>query len=217
MNEFSYISKYDVEVKKSYYNIIDILYEVQDLIRDKFTFSFSPVGSYSRNMITFDKKTNVGFDFDFNLEINDDDEKYTAEDIKKILFVALKRVAMKYGYSKVEDSTRVITIKKINHFYSRIEHSCDFAIVNNYTNKGRSRQEYIHFNKKANQYYWCEQSKGYYELPEKIKWLKENNHWNELREYYIYKKNINTDENIHSRTLFAIAVQEICQKRGYNI
>jgi len=214
---FSYISKNDNRVKKSYNTIIDILCEVQDLTRDKFTFSFTPVGSYSRNMITYDKKTNVGFDFDFNIEVNDDEEKFSAKQIKSILIDALNRVARRYGYSYAEDSTRVITIKKIDHFYSYVEYSCDFAIVNNYTDKGYSRQEYIHFNKKANQYYWCQQSKGYYKLPEKIQWLKTNNYWNELREHYIYKKNINTDKNIHSRTLFAIAVQEMCQKYGYKI
>ena len=217
MHDFSYISKNDVKVKEIYKDIVDILNEVQDLIRDKFTFSFTPIGSYSRNMITYDKKSNIGFDFDFNIEINDDDEKFSEGEIKKILINALNRVAIKYGYSYAEDSTRVITIKKINHFYSCVEHSCDFAIVNNYTDEGYLRQEYIHFNKKANQYYWCQQSKGYYKLPEKIQWLKTNNYWNELREYYIYKKNINSDKNIHSRTLFAITVQEICQKYGYKI
>lgn len=217
MYDFSYISKKDNQVQKSYNTIIDILCEVQDLTRDKFTFSFTPIGSYSRNMITYDKNTNVGFDFDFNIEVNDNDEKFSAREIKRVLIDALNRVAIKYGYSYAEDSTRVITIKKINHLYSCVEHSCDFAIVNNYTDKGCSRQEYIHFNKKINQYYWCQQSKGYYKLPEKIQWLKINNYWNELRDYYIYKKNINSDINIHSRTLFAIAVQEICQKYGYKI
>ncbi len=217
MYDFSYISKKDNQVQKSYNTIIDILCEVQDLTRDKFTFSFTPIGSYSRNMLTYDKKTNVGFDFDFNIEVNDDGEKFSAREIKRILINALNRVVIKYGYSYAEDSTRVVTIKKINYLCSCVEHSCDFAIVNNYIDKGYSRQEYIHFNKKTNQYYWCQQSKGYYKLPEKIQWLKTNNYWNELRDYYIYKKNINSDKNIHSRTLFAIAVQEICQKRGYNI
>jgi len=216
VHDFTYISKNDIDVKEIYGNILHILNEVQDLIRDRFTFNFTPVGSYSRNMITYDKKSNIGYDFDFNIEINDD-EQYSAKQIKNILISALNRVATKYGYSYAEDSTRVITIKKIDHFYSYVEHSCDFAIVNNYTDKGYSRQEYIHFNKKANQYYWCQQSKGYYKLPEKIQWLKTNNYWNELREHYIYKKNINTDKNIHSRTLFAIAVQEMCQKYGYKI
>jgi len=216
VHDFTYISKNDIDVKEIYGNILHILNEVQDLIRDRFTFNFTPVGSYSRNMITYDKKSNIGYDFDFNIEINDD-EQYSAKQIKNILISALNRVATKYGYSYAEDSTRVITIKKIDHFYSYVEHSCDFAIVNNYTDKGYSRQEYIHFNKKANQYYWCQQSKGYYKLPEKIQWLKTNNYWNELREHYIYKKNINTDKNIHSRTLFAISVHELCQKYGYNI
>ena len=217
MYDFSYISKKDNQVQKSYNTIIDILCEVQDLTRDKFTFSFTPIGSYSRNMITYDKNTNVGFDFDFNIEVNDNDEKFSAREIKMVLIDALNRVVIKYGYSYAEDSTRVVTIKKINYLCSCVEHSCDFAIVNNYTDKGCSRQEYIHFNKNINQYYWCQQSKGYYKLPEKIQWLKINNYWNELRDYYIYKKNINSDKNIHSRTLFAIAVQEICQKYGYKI
>ena len=76
MYNFSYISKNDNRVKKSYNTIIDILCEVQDLTRDKFTFSFTPIGSYSRNMITYDKKTNVGFDFDFNIEVNKNKKKF---------------------------------------------------------------------------------------------------------------------------------------------
>ena len=117
MHDFSYISKNDNQVQKFYNIIIDILCEVQDLIRDKFTFSFIPVGSYSRNMITYDKKTNVGFDFDFNIEVNDDEENFSAKEIKNILINALNHVVIKYGYSYAEDSTRVITIKKINHFF----------------------------------------------------------------------------------------------------
>lgn len=218
MNNFSYISKYNPVIKESYDNVIDILNSVQDLIRDKFTFNFTPVGSYSRNMITYDKKSNVGFDFDFNIEINDDDENFSAKEIKNIVMNALNRVATKYGFSYAEDSTRVITIKKINYFSSSIEYSCDFAIVYNYIDKyARLKQQYIHFNKKSNQYYWCEQSDGYYKLSSKIKWLKENKHWNELREYYLYKKNINTDKKVASRTAFAISVHEICQKYSYNI
>lgn len=215
MHDFSYISKSSVKVKETYNNILDILNEVQDLIRDKFTFSFTPVGSYSRNMITYDKKSNIGFDFDFNIEINDDDGKYTAKEIKNILINALNRVIKKYGYSYAENSTRVITIKTINYMYSKIEHSCDFATVNNYIENDCSMQEYIRFNKKTNEYVWCNQPKGYYRLSEKVEWLKENSLWNELRDYYILKKNTNNDRDIHSRTLFATSVHEICQKYGY--
>ena len=214
-HDFQYVSRNDSKVKQAYQNLIEILHQVQDLVREKITFKFTPVGSYPRNMITFDAKSNVGFDFDFNIEVNDDGEHYTAQQIKDILRNALDRVAGRYGYAHAEDSTRVITIKVIDHSAARIIHSCDFAIVYNYSEDGNPQQQYIHFNKTTRTYSWCNQAKGYYMLPVKIKWLKKHKYWQELRDYYLYKKNINTNPDIHSRTLFAIAVQEMCQKKGY--
>lgn len=55
---------------------LDIIHEVQNLLRDRFTFSYDFIGSSARNMITCDYKTNKGFDFDMNLHINDDDESF---------------------------------------------------------------------------------------------------------------------------------------------
>lgn len=77
---------------------------------------FRPVGSSGRNMITYDKKSNMGFDFDLNREINDDEENYEPEDIRHIIKIAIDQVALKYGYKHCEDSTRVLTIKKVNVF-----------------------------------------------------------------------------------------------------
>ena len=102
-----------------------------------------------------------------------------------------------------------------NYEKSRIEHSCDICIVNNYEEDGLERQEYIKYNKEQRSYSWEKQSKGYYNLPEKIKWIKNESLWNEVRDRYIELKNTNEDKNKHSRTLFAIAVHEICQRYGY--
>lgn len=215
VHDFHYISKKEPMVKRAYQDLLKILPQVQDLVREKFTFKFTPVGSYPRNMITFDAKSNIGFDFDFNIEVNDDEENYTAKQIKDILRNALDRVAGKYGYGHAEDSTRVITIKVIDQGDSRILYSCDFAIVYNYSEDGKPQQQYIHFNKTTRTYSWCSQAKGYYMLPEKIEWLKENGYWQELRDYYLLKKNTNTNPDVHSRTVFAIAVHEMCQKKGY--
>ena len=214
-HDFRYISKNDPSVKQAYQTLLEILYQMQNLVREKFTFQFTPVGSYPRNMITFDAKSKVGFDLDFNIEVNDDEENYTARQIKDILRNALNRIAGRYGYAHSEDSTRVITIKVIDRGDSRILYSCDFAIVYNYSEGGKPLQQYIHFNKATKTYLWCKQSDGYYMLPEKIAWLKKHKYWQELRDHYLYKKNINTNPNIHSRTLFAIAVHEMCQKKGY--
>lgn len=214
-HDFRYISKNDPKVKKAYNDILNILKEAQDLVRKKFTFRFDVVGSYKRNMITYDAKSNVGYDFDFNIEVNDGNGRYKPKQLKNMLQNAIDAVCVKYGYDHPEDSTRVLTIKMKDRKNSCILHSCDFAIVNNYIDDdGYEGQEYIHNDKHGN-YTWCEQPEGYYMLLDKIDWIKENDLWDVMRKLYIEKKNGNNDSNVHSRTIFAVTVHEICQKFGF--
>ncbi len=213
MYNFEFVSKKKrAPIKK---DLIAILNQVQDIVRKDFTFRYDFVGSDKRNMVTYDFKSNIGFDFDVNIEVNDEDNSFSAKEIKIKLINALNKIARKYGYDFAEDSTRVITIKVKDRVNSKIFHSCDFAIVNNYIdNDGYDRQQYIHFNKKQNSYYWEEQSDGYYMLPEKSEWIEENEYQEELRDVYLDKKNRNNLDK-HSRTLYAEAVHEICQKYGF--
>ena len=81
-------------------------------------------------MITREVKGNRGYDFDVDIRVNDDEEDYSAGQLKHILHETLRRVSMKHGYSTCEDSSSVITMKMVDVSDSRIEHSCDFAIVN---------------------------------------------------------------------------------------
>ena len=210
MHDFRYVTKNEAKpIKKELYQI---LYEVQDLIRDKFTFSFTPIGSSSHNMITYDTKSNIGFDFDINIEVNDDNEDFEPKEIRTIIRTAIDRIAPRYGYKSCEDSTRVLTIKKVNTFTSRNIHSCALSIV---YNCGDGRQQYIRFNK-DNNYYSCEyQGKGFVGLKKKMDWLKRENLWDELQDYYIYKKNCNDNPDKHSRSIFAESINEMCQKNGY--
>lgn len=215
-HDFYFISKNNPEVKRAYKDILNMLKEVQDLVRKKFLFRFDVVGSYKRNMITYDAKSNVGYDFDFNIEVNDGDDRYTPKQLKDILRNAIGKVCVKYGYDFPEDSTRVLTIKMKDRKNASILHSCDFAIVNNYIDdEGYEGQEYIHYAKSHGNYTWCEQPDGYYMLPDKIDWIKENDLWESMRDLYIEKKNKNDNPNMHSRTIFAITVHEICQKYGF--
>lgn len=207
MHDFVYVTKASAQSVKN--ELIQIIHEVQDLIEEYFTFQFKPVGSSSRNMITYDRKSNIGFDFDFDLEINDDDENYTPEEIRHIIKNAIDQVAPRFGYKYCEDSTRVLTIKKVNIFTSRILHSCDFAIVYNCED---GRQQYIRFNKDHNNYTWEYQGKGFKRLENKITWLMANGYWGELQDYYIYKKNCNNNPNKHSRSIFAESINEMYQK-----
>lgn len=208
MHDFIYVTK--AEAKPIRDELYEIIGEVHKIVEPYFTFQHKRVGSSSRNMITCDRKSNIGFDFDFDLEINDDNENYSPEEIHHIMKNAIDRVAPKYGYKHCEDSTRVLTIKKVNTFASRIIHSCDFALV---YNCGDGRQQYIRFNKKNSNYTWEYQGKGFKNLDKKISWLKDNEHWEELQKYYLYKKNHNTNPDKHSRSILAESINEMCQKK----
>lgn len=210
MHDFVYVTKASAKPIKN--ELIQIIHEVQNIVRPNFTFQFKTVGSSNMNMITFDRKSNIGFDFDFDLEINDDEEEYSAIEIRHIIKNAIDQVAPRYGYNYCEDSTRVLTIKKVNTFTSRILHSCDFAIVYNCAD---GRQQYIRFNKYHNNYTWEYQGNGFKNLEKKISWLKANDYWVELQDYYIDKKNRNNNPDKHSRSILAESINEMYQTNRY--
>ena len=147
MHDFQYVTKKTAAPVKE--ELLQLIHEVQDEVRKKFTFRYDFIGSSSRNMITQDMKSNIGFDFDVNFEVNDDEQNFSPKEIRLTIKNAIDKVAPKYGYSPCEDSTRVLTIKKVDRKRSRIIHSCDIAIVNNFTNdNGEEDQEYIRFEKR---------------------------------------------------------------------
>lgn len=202
MYHFKYVprTKY-LPLKKE---IIELIKEVQNQVRDKFTFQFEFVGSTKRNMITEDARSNIGFDFDVNLTVNND-KNYTPKEIRTILRTALTNVSRKYGYNRCEDSTRVITIVNISTKNSSILHSCDFAIV-----KGN---KYIRFDKKENAYVWASQPKDFINLDRKAtKLRKDPAKWNVVTNRYLEKKNENNDHNKHSRSLYAETINEVYDK-----
>lgn len=49
MHDFCYVSKKEAAPVKA--ELLDIIHEVQDIVRDDFTFQFTFIGSSSRNMI----------------------------------------------------------------------------------------------------------------------------------------------------------------------
>lgn len=202
MYHFKYVprTKY-LPLKKE---IIELIKEVQNQVRDKFTFQFEFIGSTKRNMITEDARSNIGFDFDVNLTVSND-KNYTPKKIRTILRTALTNVSQKCGYDRCEDSTRVITIVKISTKNSSILHSCDFAIV-----KGN---KYIRFDKKENAYVWASQPKDFINLDKKAKELRKDSEiWKVVKEKYLKKKNENKNPNKHSRSLYAETINEVYDK-----
>lgn len=216
-HDFHYISKHSPEVQKAFKDLMQLLGEVRKELRRQYTFQHRIIGSYSNNMMTYDAKANTGYDFDVNIYPNDDDEDFTAKELKSLFKSAVDKYAFAHGFDFAEDSTRVLTIKVKDRKCARVIYSVDFCIVHDFVNNnGEKCQEYIRFDKKQNTYIWEKQSHGYYLLPEKIEWIKDNNFWDvEFLDLYIHKKNKNEDTNAHSRTIFANTVHEICMKNGY--
>lgn len=208
MYNFQYVSKKEAKPVKQ--QILNILHEVQNEVRKNYTFQYSFIGSSKRNMITCDFKRNIGFDFDINIEVNDDEEHYTAKEIKDIFRNALNKIVRKYGYDFPEDSTRVLTIKMKDGKNKRIIHSTDFAFVHNCDDG----QQYIRYNKKQNSYTWENQASST-DLSDKELFIKENGAWNEVRARYIEKKNMNQNPDKKSRSLYAETIHEICQRYDY--
>ena len=212
MHDFEYVPNEEWEPVRD--ELFEIIRRLQNEVRGCFTFKYHFVGSSKRKMITRDRNSNTGFDFDVDIEVNDPDENYSAEEIRNILRKGLDRVTNPdgysfWGYDYAEDSTRVLTIKVKDRSNSHILHSCDFCII---YECGNGRQQYIRYNKKQNNYSWEYQPKGYLELPTKIEWVKKHGLWQQVRDYYLYKKNINDNPNKHSRSILAETVHEIWQK-----
>lgn len=206
MGDFRYVTK--AKYSGAMEDLKSLIHKVQDEVRDKFTFRYDFVGSVARNMVTMDYSSNVGYDFDVNVHVNDDDENYTAGEIKRILKNAFDKFNHLFKYDYSEDSTRVLTIKVKDTQHSKILHSADFAVVYDCSD---GRQQYIHFNKKQQTYDWQYQPKSHYELGRRIALIKKHSLWQEVRDLYIYKKNNDTMMK-KSRALFAETINEIFQQ-----
>lgn len=212
MKNFEYVPKSEWQPVKD--NIIQLIHLVQREVRQYFTFTYEFIGSASRKMITREVGGNVGFDFDVNIRVNDEENEYAPKKIRNILRTAFDKFAKQFGYGYGEDSTRVITLKVKDRRNSKIIHGVDFAVVNDYEDEyGSLHQEYIHFNKGQGTYDWQEQPEGYYLLMERIEDLKQSSElWNEVREVYLDKKCRNTDPNKKSRSLFAETIKEVHER-----
>lgn len=206
MYNYEYVDRSEYMPEKL--KIVSLLQDVQRDLRGTLSVQFKFVGSASRNMVTRDKKSNIGYDFDVNLWVKDVDRynpKYLRQNLKK----SIDKFVKKYGYSEAEDSTSVLTIKVKDKKKSAIKHSCDFAIVKR---SGDEDDEllycYIKHDKKNGSYVWEERSQEYYKMKGKIKCLQKEGLWNDVRKQYIINKNKNVNHH-KSRSIFAYTISEV--------
>lgn len=180
------------------------------------TFQFNLIGSAGRKLITRVKNGNKGFDLDYNIVIQKIlNEKYEDPKLLKEIFVKLFNRYFDDSYDYSEDSTSVITIKKLNANRNKIICSVDFAIVSYYEDDdGKERQEYVRFDKNTNTYSWALRKVATdHRYVENL--IKDNGLWQNVKKLYLENKNKEPDKKsriVYYQTLDTIFKRNFQQK-----
>lgn len=209
--KYEYVSRNEYQPIRN--ELEEIIKKVQNICRElnkEFTFQFKLVGSGSRHLITRVENGNTGYDFDYNLILNNHDQNshWQPSYAKRLIMDAFQKVLKGTNYNNPQDSTSAITIKVVDRKNKRIIHSCDFAIVYNVEDADAEYYKYIRFNKAQNNYTW-ETRKCSENIDRKLNWLKEyvNGYWELIKKEYLKVKNANNDKNKHS---FQLYYESIC-------
>ena len=206
---------YEYVSKKEYtpirIEIENIIKQVQKILKEEErdqTFQFMLVGSGGRHLITRIKGGNSGYDFDYNLVMND---KYDWKPmVRESFFKAIQKAMIGTNFNVIENSTSVITIKQVSKRDKKIIAGCDFSIVQYPEDNNLGYYMYSRFNKKQNNYTWEIRDVSRFN-DEKLVWLKEtySNAWECIRKEYLKLKNNNQDINKHSFVLYHEAINNI--------
>lgn len=213
---FEYVPKGEYQPFKL--EVDGILREVQKYLRKNkiLTFQFNLIGSAGRKLITRVKNGNKGFDLDYNIVIQKIlNEKYEDPKLLKEIFVKLFNRYFDDSYDYSEDSTSVITIKKLNANRNKIICSVDFAIVSYYEDDdGKERQEYVRFDKNTNTYSWAlRKVAADHRYVENL--IKDNGLWQNVKKLYLENKNKEPDKKsriVYYQTLDTIFKRNFQQK-----
>lgn len=210
MSEYEYVSKSEyAPVRKELEQIIN---RVQVYMRKNYglTFQFRLVGSGRRHLITRIKGGNRGYDFDYNLILTPpgDGYRYIAKAIKDEFMTALKVALQGTKYSFPQDSTSSITIKVYDKGKTKIEHSCDFAIIYYGSNDGIDGY-YLLRNHKPQQSYQFAFRPSNFDIDEKVQEIIADDGWADIEDEYLLLKDINEGNRKHSFSLYAEAVNNV--------
>jgi len=126
-----------------------IIPKVRRILSSKeITFQCTLIGSASRHMVTRRSDMTKGFDLDYNMFLMKcyEDPKDTKLEVMK----AFDAVAPSLGFKHCEDSTTVITLKKVDRAHKRIRYSFDIALLFD----DEDDIYYIHHDKDNERYLW---------------------------------------------------------------
>lgn len=118
MHDFRYVTKNEAKPIKE--ELYQLLYEVQDLARDHFTFKFTTVGSSSHNMITYDANSNIGFDFDCS---------FKDESVELLLKTSKSEYENEHNRTSIIDSKTNISLPIISAFFLALIQLNDYKAI----------------------------------------------------------------------------------------
>lgn len=211
---FEFVPKSELNpVKIQVEEIINLL---QDAMREfGVTFTFKLVGSGGKHLVTRVVNGNTGFDFDYNLGIQKDGD-LSAKELRLKMKSQLEKILYKTEYSTVSPGKQSMTFKFIDHENSRVIHSCDFAVVNDYEDEnGDSIQKILIWQKKNDTYVWNKRplAKNH---SDKLSNLKANGLWQEVKDEYLKIKDNNRDKEKKSFSLFFEAINNVYNRYEWN-
>lgn len=188
-----------------------IILEIQEAMKPEYTFQFVLIGSGRKKLITREKGSNKGFDFDYNFVLQKVKKGYdNVKSTRENFFNIIQDIASNYGY-QIEDSKTAITIKLVDRKNSKIIHSCDIGIVRNSIDRNSDEFQEIIVRDKNYQfpvYKWNRRphSKNY---SYKLRNIEAAGIWQELRDEYLKLKNNNKDKDKKSFQLFIEAINNV--------
>ena len=188
----------------------EIITNVQkSFLRDYFTFQFKLIGSGDNRLITQNGK-NGEFDLDYNFILQKDKQGLinNPKKIKELFIDAFNEANPKLGFNPANNSHSVITSRLV--IGGRLFFSFDVAIMC----EGNNGNYYkIVYDKHSGRYLWNEvkSSRGY---QEKMTVLKRIGKWPEIKDLYLYKKNMHlrNGDNIVSFSILLETLNELCNK-----
>ena len=181
---------------------------VKLLLDEGISTQFILVGSGGRNMVT--QNENEPIDLDYNLFIQKCDDINDCRYLKETIRKNLNKIMRRNGLSDVEDSTSALTSKCV-YFKDmpNSQFSMDVCIVA----KDRDGNWYRLIHEKTgytyqDRYFW-NQVPNSSKVSQKAKSLKANNLWEEVRQYYLDKKNLYLTMNDNNHPSFVCYIEAI--------
>mgnify|MGYP001075900585 CR=1 FL=1 len=194
------------EVKELAKWCMEVLHEVQDEVREYFTFDIRLIGSGDKRLVT--QNGNGSFDLDYNIILQKDKKGLlnNPKQIKEIFAKRFKYVLEKYvsDYSYVSDSTSVITAKLVRN--NQLAFSFDVAILV----EGDDGYFYRLINDKNTGRYIWNQVKQSADYLERFQAIKENGYWNMFKQRYLELKNMHLrrQDEVKSFSIFLETLNE---------